>query len=323
MTNWLQHLTFSKLAFTIEATQPLMLPPYKGSTFRGAFGNQFKSVVCINRNGDCESCILAKNCSYYYIFETPNLKNFSWFSSPKLPHPFVIEPPLTSRENFKVGEKLCFYLILIGKAIDYLPYFIFVFENIGRTAGLGRKRRENYGRFKLCCVEDELNNKKIIYDGKEKVLRGDLNIQKGDDWNNELEEEISDYLTLRFITPTRLKHNGKYLFLHKNKDFPVDAFLGNIYRRGFLLTHSHCINETESFQIPDFSSLELKEMDLEWYDWERYSTRQEQKQQYGGFVGQITLKGDIAKWLQILNMGEVLHVGSGTAFGLGQYILSK
>ena len=40
-------IRYQKYNFTIEASEPLLLPVYKGSTFRGAFGNAFKRVVYI------------------------------------------------------------------------------------------------------------------------------------------------------------------------------------------------------------------------------------------------------------------------------------
>jgi CRISPR/Cas system endoribonuclease Cas6 (RAMP superfamily) len=55
------------------------------------------------------------------------------------------------------------------------------------------------------------------------------------------------------------------------------------------------------------------------YDWERYSSRQEQRINMGGFVGEITFEGDLRPFMPLIEAGEVLHVGKGTAFGLGRY----
>jgi hypothetical protein len=54
------------------------------------------------------------------------------------PHPFVIEPPLDSRTRYAAGDVLVFVLVLVGRAIDYLPYFIFAFEQLGNDRGIGR-----------------------------------------------------------------------------------------------------------------------------------------------------------------------------------------
>jgi len=39
----------------------------------------------------------------------------------------------------------------------------------------------------------------------------------------------------------------------------------------------------------------------------------------GGFVGDISFKGDLEKFLPFIILGEYIHVGKGTSFGLGKY----
>ncbi|PIV41853.1 MAG: CRISPR-associated protein Cas6, partial [Nitrospirae bacterium CG02_land_8_20_14_3_00_41_53] len=39
--------------FNITAKEPLILPAYKGSTFRGGFGYAFKRVVCAIKDKEC------------------------------------------------------------------------------------------------------------------------------------------------------------------------------------------------------------------------------------------------------------------------------
>ena len=59
-----------KYRFTMQAVDPILLPYYKGSTFRGAFGMAFKKIVCALRQKSCSECILKSRCVYSYIFET-------------------------------------------------------------------------------------------------------------------------------------------------------------------------------------------------------------------------------------------------------------
>ncbi|RRR67439.1 MAG: hypothetical protein EI684_18955 [Candidatus Viridilinea halotolerans] len=40
-----------------------------------------------------------------------------------VPRPFVIEPPLETRTHYRAGEALELTLVLIGRGIDFLPYF--------------------------------------------------------------------------------------------------------------------------------------------------------------------------------------------------------
>ena len=60
------------------------------------------------------------------------------------PHPFILEPALDSQRTCKEGEGLSFGITLIGRAIDYLPYFIYTFEELGQI-GIGKGR----GKYEL------------------------------------------------------------------------------------------------------------------------------------------------------------------------------
>ena len=63
--------------------------------------------------------------------------------------------------------------------------------------------------------------------------------------------------------------------------------------------------------------------DLQWFDWERYSTRQKQKMTLGDVPGQVKYEGNLESFMQILKLGEYIHVGKGTSFGLGRYEILK
>jgi len=67
----LQKISFASFMFHLRATTELILPPYKGSTLRGAFGTVVKDTVCVVDHRDCERCILKSKCAYPYIFDTP------------------------------------------------------------------------------------------------------------------------------------------------------------------------------------------------------------------------------------------------------------
>ena len=61
------------------------------------------------------------------------------------------------------------------------------------------------------------------------------------------------------------------------------------------------------------------EQELRWYDWERYSNRQEVRMRLGGFIGRVTYRGDLGEFLPYLLLGMYTHVGKGATFGLGGY----
>ena len=41
----------------------------------------------------------------------------------------------------------------------------------------------------------------------------------------------------------------------------------------------------------------------------------------GGFMGEIAFEGDIEPFMSLIKAGEIIHVGKGTGFGLGKYII--
>lgn len=58
---------------------------------------------------------------------------------------------------------------------------------------------------------------------------------------------------------------------------------------------------------------------LVWQDWERYTSRQNQEMNLGGVVGRWYLKQVPAELLPFIYLGQWLHLGKETAFGLGKY----
>ncbi len=67
---------FERFRFTIKVSSLMVLPPYKGAVFRGAFGNAFRRVVCAVPRADCAACILRQKCLYVSIFEPPPPANY-------------------------------------------------------------------------------------------------------------------------------------------------------------------------------------------------------------------------------------------------------
>ncbi len=302
---------FLKVRFILVPVEPIILPPYKGSTLRGAFGHAFRKVVCIVKDKDCVDCLLRSRCAYSYIFETPTPEGTSRMKKyPYVPHPFVITPPLQDKRVYKPEEELSFSLTLIGRAAEYLPYFIYTFEELGRR-GIGKGK----GRYRLLRVED--GKERVIYQAEDKGLRGDYTSLS---WLQILRmkgELGPQELTLRFLTPTRLKFNGRF-----TSQLEFHILIRNLLRRISLLAYFHCGIELDlDFReiIDGAKSVEKRDDRLRWYDWERYSRRQDVRLKMGGIVGEVSFVGELGEFLPFLLLGEQIHVGKGTSFGLGKY----
>lgn len=55
--------------------------------------------------------------------------------------------------------------------------------------------------------------------------------------------------------------------------------------------------------------------DLRWFDWGRYSQRQQQEMQLGGLLGSVQLQGNLAPFAELLHQGQWLHVGKNASLG--------
>ncbi|MBX2990252.1 MAG: CRISPR system precrRNA processing endoribonuclease RAMP protein Cas6 [Bacteroidetes bacterium] len=324
----LHPLRFAKFTLHLEATEDLFLPQYKGSTFRGGFGNALKKAVCMTKTFDCPPCLLQHNCPYISIFEpkvdktTADLLRIGRDAT----QPFVLEPPLTEQRPFKKGEPLTAGLILIGKAMDMLPYFIHTFTVLGERIGLGMAK----GKFVVRHVTDE--DGATVYDGQTQMLKSSYRIVQFTDLTGNTPPPQE--LTLKFLTPTRIKssyrQNSRHLIRMKNAE-NVLTLIESLYHRLFTLTNLYCRPDVQDYREHKLdlvsTKVHLVKSNDPWDDWERISNRQRKdghptKMKLGGFAGEATIGGELSDFVPLLKAGEFLHVGSGATFGLGKFVLT-
>ncbi len=330
-------LRFAKFSLHLEATEELHLPEYKGSTLRGGFGNALKKGVCMTKTFDCPPCLLQQACPYISIFEPKVDKTTADLLriGRDAPHPFVLEPPLTKQREFEKGEQLSANLVLIGKAIDMLPHFIYAFTVLGERVGLGKAK----GKFVVRQVNDAEGKK--VYDGQTQMLKESYRIftfaeftdgagsTSGNPPKESIRTSLREKITLNFITPTRIMTSYGSGSRHLMRLREADDFwtvIETLYHRLFVLTNLYCAAEVSDYTThkPPLNStpVSLVESNIRWQDWERYSNRQQTRMKLGGFVGGATFEGELSEYLPLLRIGEHLHVGKNTSFGLGKYELS-
>ena len=124
-------------------------------------------------------------------------------------------------------------------------------------------------------------------------------------------------MTLNYLTPTRITYDGQ---LHSAPDFHV--IIRSLLRRLSILCYFHCGEELHlDFKgiIERAKQIEMGDKDVRWHDWERYSARQDTRMKLGGFIGRVNYQGDLTEFLPLIKLGERVHVGKATGFGLGRY----
>ena len=306
----LSNFRLARYRLTLTALSTITMPPYAGSTLRGGFGHAFRKMVCTQGPIDCRDCTLKAACPYPYIFETAPFEGAVQLRTyGDVPRPFVIDP-LDTRGEYRKGESFSFQLTLIGRAIDYLPYFLVSFRELGEM-GIGKRR----GRFRLTHVRTDDGDS--IYDGDTQMVRNLNNALGFDDIRRETESLPTNELTLRLITPTRITHKGVL-----TDQLPFHVFWRRLIGRVSALAYFHC---GESLEM-DFKGLiekamcvQMRDSTLRWKDWTRYSSRQDRRMQLGGLVGRVTYAGDLAEFVPYLALGAYLHVGKNATFGLGKF----
>ena len=306
----LQNFRLARYRLTLTALSTITMPPYAGSTLRGGFGHAFRKMVCTQGPIDCKDCTLKAVCPYPYIFETAPFEGAQQLRTyGDVPRPFVIDP-LDTRGEYRKGESFSFQLTIIGRAIDYLPYFLVSFRELGEM-GIGKGR----GRFQLTHVRTD--DGESIYDGDTQMVHNLSNARGFDDIQRETESQPTDELTLRLLTPARITHEGAL-----TDQLPFHVFWRRLIGRISALAYFHC---GESLEM-DFKGLIEKAMGVEttdstlrWKDWTRYSSRQDRRMQLGGLVGRATYAGDLEEFVPFVMLGAYLHVGKNATFGLGKY----
>jgi len=252
-----------------------------------------------------------------------------------IPRPFVIEPPADDKTEYIAGEELAFRLVLVGRSVAYLPYFVTAFRELGRT-GIGR-RRAGFELVKVSQVsgaewlagpgDGTLDGGQMasVFDaslGERVTLAGVEDCCIGAGEVTQAAKTLSPTrIRVEFLTMTRLKHSDS---LRSSPAFHV--LVTALLRRVSSLAYFHHgvdLNLDYSGLVERAKEVRLAADDTRWVNWTRYSNRQDRSMNLGGLVGGATYEGEVAEFRELLVLGSVVHVGKNTTFGLGQYRLNS
>ncbi len=315
----------AKYRFELKAKEPMMLPEFKGSTIRGGFGRLFKRICCASGESDCAACVLKNDCPYACVFETMPMEGADRMAGHlKVPRPYVFEPPLDGRTRYSQGDKLAFDLILIGRAIDFLPYFIVAMRELGEEGITVRRHKfELTSIYAVECLSSgkKLAGEKLVYSVDDNMVRVARSELTGADLVKRAEEFEGKRLKVDFLTPTRIKYRGAYCFA----DLPLVALIQNLTLRVNALSYFHCggrwddelKNLREIAQEARIARRAIAKKELH-----RYSSRQGKKDSLSGIVGSIVYEGNLSSLIPLLLLGQFIHAGSDAVFGCGKYEIS-
>lgn len=305
-----------KLQIKAIAIDDIHLPDYAGAVFRGNFGHAFKDVACLTLQKKCNTCEKKAMCAYAQIFETDypdGIKSIKRLQKP--PRPYIIDPPSMNMTHFEKGKSVHFGLTLVGKAIDYLPYFIFTFKEMGKI-GIGKGRGQFYIEDVAVYKENDNHFSSIFKSVDQRVINTDDNnliiIHNDNNGHN-----IPDTIKLKFVTPINIvvdkssKHNLEFHALFSRLLARVNALSLLYCGEEFTDEHTQLIEESRSIKTIENSTC--------WYQFKKHSNRQQKSFVAGGYLGEITYSGDFSKLYNILLAGTYVNAGKNTTLGFGKY----
>jgi hypothetical protein len=169
-------------------------------------------------------------------------------------------------------------------------------------------------------VDDSQPDGPVIFSAPDKILCEDFGALRLREMQHEGDARVTQ-VSLQWLTPLRVKKYGGYQETGEKITFVtfIDLLLGRLESLDFL----HCGGSwAPSTQLREAArQVRVVTNDLRPQRLERYSNRHRQKLPLHGMVGTISFEGNLADFLPLLRMGEYLHIGAGTAFGLVRYQL--
>ena len=318
----LQNFCFARYRFTYTVQEPLKMPHHKGNVFRGRFGYILRHIACIGSERQCEKqCQFPERCVYSKCFETPVPDDSPMLrGQPFAPHPFILQPPHTGQLEYAPGDTFACNIVLIGDAINLLPWIVLTFQEIGkRRIGLRGKRGQ-------CHLEKVESLSAHSHDPTQTIFTAATEMLTDDGLMLGLADampaapHVTDVIELEFLTPTSIKVDGKW-----TSKLTFEHLIRNLLRRIRFLSYFHCGEDldVDAPALIEAATSVKHHSRLNWLRKDRYSYRAEKSVPMGGVIGKIRFSGELEPFLPFIYLGEYLHIGHHTAFGFGQYRIGR
>jgi hypothetical protein len=296
-------------------------PSSAGAMLRGAFGSALRRIVCLDPGQRCSDCLTKESCAYQKIFCPITPTGSERLSKNRdVPRGYVIKSPLKT-DTYGAENLFSFRMILVGELIQWLPYIIVPFKELGQM-GIGRERTP-FGFERLICRNLKAEQNHEIYSARDNLVRAGDIVSPSFEELTSTNKRTSSTLRLNFLTPTLLMYNPEG---QKGASKPIrvpefHVVIKRLRDRINRLATAYCGTELHV----DYKELgkraegvQISSVQGGWQEKTR-KTRAGERQDLSGFVGSITYEGDFEEFLPLLHLGEYLHVGKNASFGNGWY----
>lgn len=306
----------------MEAAEPATLPPYLGSTLRGALGHLLRAALC-DGTGCGHDCQRPDSCRYFSLFEqnrngskpfiliapqTPNLEEIALGGPVNLP--FRTGPPRAGETipalrcdagwKFDAGGRFSFGLRVVGLVSNVLPAIIEAIARYGLSVG--------GAQFHL--VSARTSSGQLLFDRR---LSG-VPIQMPPLSRLTLEEESVALVRIIFLSPTVFKLERAPTF--SPEEFAV-RFFDHSIGQAKQMVQACGVTGLPWVEAPPIRAKMVGHR-LFHYDLPRHSYRQDKWLDFDGAIGYFDLAGSIGPAMPWARAAEVLHFGQKSAFGLGK-----
>lgn len=299
----------ARYRLTYRVVRPVVLEGYLGSVLRGTFGARLRWISWPSRTARCVGCEWRTRCAYAYVFETSVPEGTERLRTHQdIPRPFVIEAPPPGALRLAAGDEFGLGLVLLGRAVNYVPHFILAFREIDRfSQGPGGVPAANVRLEEFAVARGES-------DGQGGANRGATSSMDEVVWRAAEPRRVSGgtvltgreiitrapfkaagangrkVITVTFETMTRLKHEAGYA---RRPKFHI--LVRSLLRRVSNLLYFHgAVDLGVDFRdlMARAGEISLTHDGTRWQDWTRYSSRQGAAMDLGGFVGEARYAGD-------------------------------
>lgn len=312
------HLNLARYKFTFRVIKPLYLPTYAGSALRGVFGRALMQLSGLQDFDTEQKTPLFMLSPYAEIFEPqPSETNLGLLARlQSLPPLYIIQAPTNGQRVYEEYEEFSFHLVLLGKALEHLPLIILAWRR-ALLRGIGK---DNAGIAELITVElaDNPAASQVIYTEEKPLVAAHSQQLKLAQFN-----QAAD-MHLYLLTPLRIQQRGKILI---SRQLTPEIFFRNLIRRLSVIWQMQLNEAIDLDTIDQLNQLASQPINhqqrLSQREWARYSSRQQQRMQMDGVQGHWLLENIHPTLQQLTWVGQFLHLGKGTSFGLGGYEISQ
>ena len=326
---------FSKLQIDLALESDFAPGGYWGSRLRGGYGRVLKDGLCDHQDlTDCRECPRFRECDFPRLFqpvrtlEESRLADAPLKHKVDLPRPFVIDPPPVIDREYRRGEIITLGFTSLGPLCQSIAYPVLAFERFEQTGIPGRSH--HVSRFRIAGVRDLLAGGRSIYQSGtlSSAITHDIASLTREAWPWEGNSELE----VKFITPLsvvnshareRDPESGITIFTDfYDLIYNLTNRIGGLWQlygegwpgqAGFFRWREQLLKASRQ--------ITTAHRDLQMVRTWGHSNRQQADRPLGGFTGRMKFAGEFSPFAELLGIGEIVHVGNQTAFGLGRYVL--